>query len=508
MKQTIIFLALLTAVAIYFDYPTMYDYLPMSTHQWRQSDGASMALNYYQNGMNFLQPQIHNVLSGNGYGVGEFPGLYYFIAVLYQWFGQEEGIFRLVNFLIFAFGLLALSKVIWKITGDELLSYAIPILVMASPIIAFYAFNFLPNVPALGLAFMGWYFFYHFYEKQKTHWLYWSCLCFTIGGLLKITALLTFIPIMVVWFFETIGILKFRGNRRIFEARWAAIIPFALSIGLTVAWYLFAIQYNDTHATNYFRTTSWAIWYMDMPSIKYTFGRMIKYWSSHYYHLSMHLLTAFLLGWILFQPKKQSKFVYLLTLLSVIGTLLYILIWYYAFDLHDYYVINLVIVPVIAMVAGGIYLKNKYNYILRMWYFKIAIITLTVFNLAHAKQNLNDRYKPQSTHTIHFSPILYDVDGVRAFLKENNIERTDRVISIPDGSPNSTLYYLNLQGWTELYNYPFDTQKVKTFAGYGAKYLIVNDTSYLSKPELQGAFAKPIANYKRQLFIFDIQNLQ
>jgi len=507
MKQTIILLALLAAVSIYFDYPAMYDSLPMSAHQWRQTDGTSMALNYFQNGMNFWQPQVHNVLSANGYGVGEFPGFYYFIALLYQWLGQEEGIFRVVNFLFLVFGLLALSKVIIKTTGDELLSYAIPLLVMSSPLIAFYAFNFLTNTSALGLVFIGWYFFYIYYKKQKIHWLYWSCLAFLLAGLFKITALLTFVSILAVWFFEAVGLFKFRGNDRIFKARWAAMIPFALTLGATVAWYLFAIEYNETHATNYFRTTSWAIWHMEMPQIKYTFNRIFLFWSSHYFHLSIHILTIALLGWIIFTPKRHSKFIYLLSILSVIGTLLYILIWYYALADHDYYVINLVIVPIIAMVAGGIYLNKNRNYILRMWYFKTAVIALVVFNLSHAKQNLIERYEPTSKYMIHFNPVFYDVEGVRGFLKENNIERTDRVISIPDGSPNSTLYYLNLQGWTELYNYPYDTKKVKTFAGFGAKYLIISDPKYLDKPELKGAFVKPVANYKRQIFIFDIQGL-
>lgn len=508
MKQTIIFFALLVFVSIYFDYPAMYDNLPMSAHQWRQSDGASMALNYYQNGMDFFKPQFHHLLSGNGYCVSEFPGLYYLVAVLYHWFGQEEGIFRLLSFMIFAFGLLGLSKVILKTTSDELLSYAIPLLLMASPIIAFYAFNFIPNTPALGFVFIGWYFFHRYYERQKIGSLYWSAFFFMLAGLLKVTALLTFVPILGAWFFELIGLLKFKGKQRLFRNRWTAILPLLLTIGGVVAWYFYAVEYNKTHATNYFLMGDRGIWSKPNSELEYTYKRITEFWLPHYAHYTVHAIAVLSLLFITFTPKRHPRFMYFLTLLSSLGALMFMTIWYYAFTDHDYYMIDIITIPVLAMLTIGIYLKNHKKFILRSWYFKIAIVALVVFNLVKAKDNLQMRHIQDGPYMVHFNPVYYDVDGLRAFLEENNVKRTDRVISIPDRSPNSTLYYLNRPGWTELFNYPFSAKKVKTYAGYGAKYLIINDPSYLEKPELKAAFVKPIANYKRQVFIFDIQNLE
>jgi hypothetical protein len=479
----------------------------MSVHQWRQSDGASIALNYYQNGMKFFQPKFHHVLSGNGYCVGEFPGLYYLAAVLYHIFSPEEGLFRLLSFLVFAFGLLALSKVILKTTGDELLSYAIPLLLMASPVIAFYAFSFIPNTPALGLVFIGWYFFHRFYERQKTGDLYWSCLFFALGGLLKVTALFTFVPILAVWFFELIGIAKFKGNKHLFPSRWAAVVPFFMTLGIVGAWYIFAMKYNEAHNTNYFLMGDRGIWSKPQIEQEYTYLRITEFWLPHYAHYYFHALVTIALIWIIFTPDRHSKFMYLLTTLSVIGAFAYILTWFYAFTDHDYYAIEIIVVPVIALLTMGIYLGKYRKTILRSWFFKIIVVAFVVFNLIQTKSNLEMRYVPDSPYMIHFNPVYYDVDGLRAFLKENNIQQPDRVISMPDRSPNSTLYYLNLTGWTELFNYPFNTDKVKLFASYGAKYLIINDPKYLEKPELQGAFVKPIANYKRQIFVFDIQDL-
>jgi hypothetical protein len=507
MKHTGIFIFFLVGIAFFFGYPEMYEQLPAGVHQWRQADGTSMALNYYQNGMDFWKPQVHHLLGGYGYGVGELPILYYAVAGLYHLFGVDEGIFRIFSWLIFAFGLLALSKLILKVTGDDLLSLAIPFWVWSSPMIAFYAFNFLPNVPALGLAFIGWYAFYFYYEKAKIKWLYWSCFAFLLAGLLKITALLTFVPIMGAYFFELIRVTNFKKNERLFPQKWLASIPFILTVGLTLAWYLFAIQYNAKHTTTYFRTTSWAIWNLDWNEIKYISTRFINPWGSHYFHVSSHVLTALLLGWIVFTPKKHSRFLYFLTTLSMVGVVLYTLIWYYAFKDHDYYVLNLVIMPAIAAVVGGIYLKKKPQ-ILYSWWFKFGVVAFLIVNLVHTKQTLDIRNDLSSKFTSNFNHAFYEHEEVRAFLKENGIEYPDLVLSLPDKSPNVTLYYMNLPGWTELYSPgAYDTAKVKRIASFGAKYLIISNKDYLDSPALQGAYVKPIANYKEEIFVFDIQDL-
>ncbi|MGB0985525.1 MAG: ArnT family glycosyltransferase, partial [Saprospiraceae bacterium] len=473
MKHTGIFIFFLVGISFFLDYPAMYEQLPAAVHQWRQADGTSMALNYYQNGMDFWKPQVHHQLGGYGYGVGELPVLYYAVAGLYHLFGVDEGIFRLVSWLIFALGLLALSKLILKITGDELLSLVIPFWAWSSPIIAFYAFNFLPNVPALGFAFMGWYAFYFYYKKAKIKWLYWSCLAFLIAGLLKITALLTFVPIMGAYFFELIRVANFKENQRLFPQKWLASIPFVLTVGLTLAWYLFAIQYNEKHTTTYFRTTSWAIWHLDWREIKYIASRLINPWGEHYFHISSHILTGLLLGWIVFTPKKHSRFLYFLTILSSIGGLLYTLIWFYAFKDHDYYVINLVIIPIISAIVGSLYLKNNYQNILRSWWFKFGVVAFLIINLMHTQQTLAIRNDLTSKFAPKLNHAFYEYKEVRAFLKENGIEHPDLVLSLPDKSPNVTLYYMNLPGWTEIYSQEaFTTEKVKKIASYGAKYLI------------------------------------
>ena len=90
-NNTLYFLLVLILVSLFYYYPKIVLKRPESVHKWRQSDCTSLALNYYQNGMNFFQPQTHNFTSDNdtsGYcATSEIPFVYYFVAILYKIFG-------------------------------------------------------------------------------------------------------------------------------------------------------------------------------------------------------------------------------------------------------------------------------------------------------------------------------------------------------------------------------------------------------------------------------------
>ena len=143
------FFFLILGMAILYKYPNVLILEPQSTHVWRQTDCASIAKNYYQYGMDFKNPEIHFLGSDektSGYCVGEFPIIYYAVAGLYHVFGPYDFIFRLFNLLIFFIGLFALFKVISEVLGDYFWPIGISALFFCSPVIVFYANNFLPNV--------------------------------------------------------------------------------------------------------------------------------------------------------------------------------------------------------------------------------------------------------------------------------------------------------------------------------------------------------------------------
>ena len=98
--------------------------------------------------MKFFQPEVHNLVSDgrtSGYAVGECPLFYYFIAGLYKIFGQHDLIYRLVNTLLFFLGLFALYKMLEQWLGDSFWSMAVPVLLFTSPVVVYYANNYLTD---------------------------------------------------------------------------------------------------------------------------------------------------------------------------------------------------------------------------------------------------------------------------------------------------------------------------------------------------------------------------
>lgn len=83
----------------------------------------------------------------------------------------------------------------------------------------------------------------------------------------------------------------------------------------------------------------------------------------------------------------------------------------------------------------------------------------------------NERYFNPGTEKINEG--FYSVEP---YIRSLGISRHTKVISVPDWTPNLTLYYMNQPGWTQVMNPRPD---IDLFIRRGAKYMIINDEHYL-----------------------------
>ena len=74
------------------------------------------------------------------------------------------------------------------------------------------------------------------------------------------------------------------------------------------------------------------------------------------------------------------------------GTILFCLLWYFAFAQHDYYIINLLILPVFMFIAVLEFLNRTYPKISNSLLTKVALSILLLFNINYAKGKLKERY--------------------------------------------------------------------------------------------------------------------
>ncbi|HFC00870.1 MAG TPA: hypothetical protein ENJ53_08720, partial [Phaeodactylibacter sp.] len=226
----ILFILVFLLVSWFFHYFEIFHYAPYATHRWRQTDSLSFVQTYYNNGMHFFEPKVNNALGGQGNAApSEFPILYYIAAWFWKIFGPHDGILRVIHLFIFGVGLFSLSKLTLHLTKDIFYALMPPFLLMGSPIIAFYGFNYIPNIPALGFLFSGMLCFYYFFKTQKRSWLLGSWVLFLFAGLLKVTVLIPFIVIVLIFLLEKMNWVQFKSEGKIFQKGWWNL-PFLLSI--------------------------------------------------------------------------------------------------------------------------------------------------------------------------------------------------------------------------------------------------------------------------------------
>jgi len=493
------FTILFLGVCFYYNIHQTISYAPTSVHNWRQADCASIALNYYQDGMEFSNQQFHIQGVDKGRKLTECPILYYFIAILYHVFGPQDWVFRGVNLFILFIGLYSLSRITFLLLNDLLISITLPLLIFSSPLLAYYGSNFLPNAPAFGFAMTGSLFILKYITLKKTKNFYLGIIFFTLAGLIKLTAVIPLIAIFILFLFELFG-LQPKNQNKIFTNKNNILIGFCIFFILVLGW---ALGTND-------RGPLIPIWELEGDFINKTFT-FIREVSLPSMFSPVLNYTVLILGLItLFLPKKLGYRIYLFNLLILFGVIIVFFMIFKPLFIHDYYFIEFIILPLTIILTVFHLIKNQYPFIFTKPVFKLSWVLVLLLNIGYAKSELNKKYDFQGKEYGTYSPVQVNAKEIRLFLKENGIAYPDAVISAPDWSPNATLYIMNLIGWSEFSSpyTPIQPKKIENLGKCCAKYLIIQDKKYLEREDLKQFFKYPIANYKNTIFVFDLEFLK
>lgn len=488
------FLFILFLMALIYDYPSILVKRPQSVHHWRQSDCASMTLNYYQTGMHFFQPQTHN-LTSSGFTRGnvatsEIPIGYYFIAILYKIFGYHDFIYRFVNTLIFLTGLLFLFKTLSLLIKGFFWPAFLSLFFFTSPVLVYYGNNFITDSSALAFALIGWYFFIKYYKTgvQKVYYL--SMFFFFLAGAYKITALMSLVAIFTMFCLEITGIMKFKKDGRLFNKPFFQAIPFLVIITVIGAWTLYAKHYNQVYGTKYFSTGIFPIWDIDKEQIHAILKSVKVLWLNDYFHVSSLYLLAGLFVLNLVLIKKANKLLLFATIMLFVGTIIYVILWFQTFSEHDYYTINLYILLILNVIAFSYVFHQHYSVGFNSKYVKILFFLFFIFNVVHAQKQMHTRYYGWWTEHQDYK----DYDTVSPYLRTLGIQPLDTVICLPDVS-HFTLYLMNQRGWTECMGRNRDSAGIATSIEYGAKYLIVNGNEIISRNYIRSFLSHPLGQY-------------
>ncbi len=511
LQAGLVVIVIIALLFIPFKYYNLLNSPPQSTHLWRQSDCASLALNYYQDGMQFFKPEIHNQHADGGttgYATSENPYLYYIVASLYKVFGHNYWVFRGLWMVIFVFGLLAGFKIFYWHTKSFVISIAGGLIVLLTPVVVYYGNNFLPDAPALMFVFIGWLFFFKWMQKDNYYLLFLTALFFMLGALLKVTALISFFSLAGVWMLEFVG-FKLRGSgQRVFVNKWKSLLPFAITFISILLWYVWAWNYNSIHSTKYFSMRTCPVWNISSCA-NCSFSELLSqiriFWLPHLLGKHMQIFYIIVIGGLVFYAKKLNPLLVTLSVFTFLGSISYMAIWFAAFQDHDYYFVNLFIFPFFLVLTLFEVVTRELKTFKIFNFLVVLFVSFFLYQAYYTSIKQRDRYRGWMNEE-HFN--FSDIRVVAPLIDELGIEKNDRIVSIPDRTPNYTLYLLNRKGWTLLYNQSTDSASLKSCIDRGGKFLFVsNFPEQIEKRPYLKSFTSELIGVVNNLRIFRIDGM-
>ena len=492
----------------------MYDARPYSIHQWRQTDCASFTKNYYEEGMDFFKPKIHWQGNIDGKAISEFPLINYSVACLWKMFGEHEFLYRFTILSIYSIAILFLFAMIYVGSNSLLYSYFATSLFLTSPLLAYYSFNFLADIPSLSFAIIALSLFFIFMKNKRSNLFFLAVLFATLATLLKASSATV---LLIIGIISMINVLQFPKKLIVesflFKNKIIPVLTFLISFVIIYLWYHYAFLYNNKNSNGVFLMETLPIWKMKDKVIE-TARLLVSVQFQMCFNKPVICAITLSFIWLLFNLKTINSNLKIALIISCISFSAFIVLFFQVFDVHDYYLINTMIFPIIILTAfGSHFLSISFRFNNR----KLIIILSLVFiaNTAYCAsimrlRNINKdnfcKYYPLITNDEknfsdwqhwHYENTLKPFETITPYLRTLGIKRTDKVVSVPDPSFNITLYLMDQKGFTATENQlKNDSLILGNYKRLGAKYLIVNDTAIFPAINIHHQLINKIGVYK------------
>jgi len=177
-------------------------------HSWRQSDTASIARNFFESGHNILFPQINWGASGTGFVESEFQIYTFAVSLLYEIFGADDMIGRLLSVCFSVLTVLGIYLLVKKIMDERTAAWSAFIYAIL-PLNIFYGRAFMPDAFMLMCTVYAIYFFSEWLDKNKGAYFVLAWLFASTAILLKLPTLYIGLPLLYLAY-NKYGLTLFR----------------------------------------------------------------------------------------------------------------------------------------------------------------------------------------------------------------------------------------------------------------------------------------------------------
>ena len=311
---------------------------------------------------------------------------------------------------------------------------------------------------------------------------------FLIAAAFKVTALFSLIAISGIYILELLGVGGFKKREKLFKHQVLYLIPIISIFVIIGLWLVYAHNYNQEHQCTYFSTTIFPIWDLNRIEIYDVLHNIKTRWLDQYFHKSVLVFLTICFLFIMIFFRKNNKLIIYSVLIIMAEVIAYFFLQFWTFTDHDYYTIDMYILPVMIIIAAFVLLKTYFKPIFNSPVLKVIFALFLVFNIYYSNQELGKRYEGWRNDFSNNE----DIYSITSYLRQIGISSTDTIISIPDYS-HCSLYLMNQKGWTEYIDSNFNRGQRKYYNGdsYGIQSSIDNGASYLIVNRLEELYTKP-----------------
>jgi hypothetical protein len=237
---------------------------------------------------------------------------------------------------------------------------------------------------------------------------------------------------------------------------------------------------------------------------------LIYFFNPYALGLLIVILIASIIYW-----KKVNKQLLVVTSVLLTGTIMFLVLFFGGLDYHEYFLIDVtIIIPFILLTFLSL-IKNTSNRFFKLGWIKTAAAVLLLFMLNYNAILTRMRFNPNDSMVKKNLPLdkkildyweyrHYDwevhqkkYEGIVPYIRGLGIKFEDKVISIPDETPNVSLTLLQQKGFTD-YHYSANYQGVsqtKRKIILGAKYMIIEGKENLERKDVAPYLKYKIGEY-------------
>jgi hypothetical protein len=408
--------------------------------------------NFYEESMNILEPRVDFRGAGSGIVGMEFPLVLWLVAAVERTIGPHAATARAVVLLLSLVAVVGCYALTRRLTGSPALGLVGALLLVVSPLFAYYSVTLLPDAPMLGPLTLG---LAGLVAWSRTPRIREACLGvsgLTLAALLKLSSASSWLLAAVLLLS---GFAKAGAWKRI------AVLVLTVAGALAIAaWYLHARELAREGVGVFKLDLSFPYPAAVVPRVAH---KVLVQWLPELF-LNYAAFALFLWG-IAAKPPGMSR---ALLVAWAAGGLAYVVAFLPMFEMHDYYAIALL--PLFVFLATSGFAS------MRAGHAGVRTAAAILLGGAIVLGPLRGLSRLEGVHP------ASDLATLEPFLDQVIPDRHALVIAANDPSPNIYLYFMHRKGWSAMST--MSVRELESRMILGARYLVSDSRDLENRPEI------------------------